>query len=731
MSSRRPSTLLMAAIVLLLLTTVAAQAAPFHVTSTADSGANTLRQAILDSNAAGPGPNLIDFTIPGAGVHTITVLTNLPTVTVPVNIDATTQPGFVPNTLAVGDNEVPQIELTNTLSLPNGLFFTGGNSSVKGMVISGFVTNVAFMTLGSNSVKACFIGTNATGTAAATTPGSVGVGVVSGVGNVIGGDNLADRNIISACSGENIELLPDTPVTGTGIFNNYIGTDAAGTTVLGTTAYGILIVSTNNRVGSDGGDESETAHPGNVIAGATIAGIRIQGPTAAGNQVEKNLIGTDATGLVGLPNGTGVVINLASTGNEIGEGNVIAFNTGDGVNVDGVGTIDNTITANSIFSNGGPGIDLTNTGNNSLPAPVLTGATNQFGETAISGTLTVVAQPTAQFIIEFFSDPVNEAGGKVFLGSKVVTTDGSGFVAFSAVFPGAVPTGQFITATATDAAGNTSQFSNAVTVGPAPDLVVKKVALSSPVQAGSNVTYMINIANRGNVAAANVVLTDVLPATLSFVTCSTTVGTCGAVLQTVTATIGTLNPGASANVAIVAKVLTSDADNSVINNTATATTTTQEPNTTNNTSTASIVVSNNTTNPPLIINTDLVSGNLFPAPGSVQTYVFKVTLRANKSIYGVTATGNAPGLQGNPVPSLGTVNVSGMISNPLITWRITTMTAGQVATLLVTEKRTIPANAPNGSLFTITGPWSATYYYAASKPTAGPTPALTATVTTP
>ena len=54
----------------------------FLVNTTADSGAGSLRQAILGSNAA-PGSNTIDFGI-GSGAQTISLLSALPNITVPV-----------------------------------------------------------------------------------------------------------------------------------------------------------------------------------------------------------------------------------------------------------------------------------------------------------------------------------------------------------------------------------------------------------------------------------------------------------------------------------------------------------------------------------------------------------------------------------------------------------------------------------------------------------------------
>jgi hypothetical protein len=62
--------------------------AVFTVTNTADGGVHSLRQAILDSNAT-PGTDSIDLNIPGGGVHVIPTASALPTITDPVNLDAT------------------------------------------------------------------------------------------------------------------------------------------------------------------------------------------------------------------------------------------------------------------------------------------------------------------------------------------------------------------------------------------------------------------------------------------------------------------------------------------------------------------------------------------------------------------------------------------------------------------------------------------------------------------
>ena len=87
-------------------------AATYTVTTTADSGAGSLRQAITDANGS-PGHDDIAFNITGSGVHTIAPATALPTITDQVTIDGYTQPGASANTNgpSQGTNAVIQIEI--------------------------------------------------------------------------------------------------------------------------------------------------------------------------------------------------------------------------------------------------------------------------------------------------------------------------------------------------------------------------------------------------------------------------------------------------------------------------------------------------------------------------------------------------------------------------------------------------------------------------------------------
>ena len=104
--------------------------------------------------------------------------------------------------------------------------------------------------------------------------------------------------------------------------------------------------------------------------------------------------------------------------------------------------------------------------NNFQNYPVLIGAV-QGSSTEIVGTLNSL--PNATYTLDFYdnsaSDPSGFGQGEVYLGFATVTTDGSGNVRFDVTVSGASANGDIITATATDASGNTSEFSHFITDG--------------------------------------------------------------------------------------------------------------------------------------------------------------------------------------------------------------------------------------------------------------------------
>ena len=229
---------------------------------------------------------------------------------------------------------------------------------------------------------------------------------------------------------------------------NFIGTDVHGKAGLGNHCSGISISGVQGGPGSSnnvvGGSDPQAR---NLISGNGCVGVEI-GPKG-NNRIQGNYVGTDATGTAPLPNNTdGIYIFNVSNDNLIGgiaegQANLIAFNGGDGVEVSGgYGAKRNTITRNRIHSNAGKGIALPNGGNEGLAAPVITTAS----ATQVSGT----ACPNCT--IEVFSDAADE--GAVYEGTT--TADASGNWTFTKA--GGL-TGPYVTATATDANGNTSEFS--------------------------------------------------------------------------------------------------------------------------------------------------------------------------------------------------------------------------------------------------------------------------------
>ena len=233
-----------------LLGTGAAPAATITVTTTADSGAGSLRQAILDSNGSAGVLDTIAFAI-GSGVQAITPLSALPIVTDPVVIDGTTQPGY---------GGTPLIEIGGAGILVAGLEIAAGGSTVRALAIHGFSVGIWLRNGGGNTVEGSYIGTDPTGTQG---PGNgKGIWITNASGNTIGGATPAARNLISA-NGD-IGILMDTaPLTV--VAGNFIGTDLTGTLDLGNHSVGVFLQN-----GSDdaviGGTAGTT--PGGPCAGA-------------------------------------------------------------------------------------------------------------------------------------------------------------------------------------------------------------------------------------------------------------------------------------------------------------------------------------------------------------------------------------------------------------------------------------------------------------------------------
>src|SRR5262245_35584562 len=144
-----------------LLAAASSLANTYTVTSTADSGAGTLRQAILDANA-NAGPDTIAFNIAGSGAHTIPLATPPPPLTSPVTIDGYTQSGASPNTQPFGQGLTTElrIEVTGGAGVGTCFFVQTGDTTIKGLVVNGCTTSVDVVSGSNNRVEGNFLGTD-------------------------------------------------------------------------------------------------------------------------------------------------------------------------------------------------------------------------------------------------------------------------------------------------------------------------------------------------------------------------------------------------------------------------------------------------------------------------------------------------------------------------------------------------------------------------------------------
>ncbi len=396
----------------------------------------------------------------------------------------------------------------------------GAGNVVAGQTFDGVVIDAA----NGNAIEGNLIGTDPTGTVALGNGAGVLIGFSFAAGNTLGGTTASAGNLISGNLGDGVLLNPDLGAGNT-ILGNRIGTDLTGTVALPNQGSGVEIDGSGVIVGGT------APGAGNVISGNDLDGIVIIANgnfdvPADDNLVQGNFIGTDATGtrpLGNAANGVGILgefigaANNTIGGTSAGAGNIIAFNAGNGVSVgespfDST-TVDDAVLSNSIFSNGSLGIDLGEDGvtpnnsgltqsgpNNFQNYPVFLSAANFGSKVGVKGTLS--AAPSTAYTIQFFAgtvaDPSGHGQGQYLLQTITVTTDASGNAAFTQYFPVIPPGAQFITATATDPSGNTSEFAQDVALTP----------FSTPIAAFDD-NYLTDINTTLTIAAPGVQTNDI------------------------------------------------------------------------------------------------------------------------------------------------------------------------------------------------------------------------------
>ena len=336
--------------------------------------------------------------------------------------------------------------------------------------------------------------------------------------NVIGtnGDgkgDAAERNVISGNAYQGV-YIGGTGTNFNAVAGNLIGVDEAGTTAIGNGNNGVWIAdgAQSNRIGVNAGDPGAAAEP-NVIGANSFSGIAISDPGTNFNAVSGNFIGTDTTVTLALGNGEdGVMISNGAQLNTIGGSmalaNTIRFNAQSGVVVLDNATTGDTIRFNSIDRNSKLGIDLGGDGLTPNHVPPATSGPNNwenypvimsagYGTTTTVG-VSFVSLPSGPYTIDFYASPIGDGEGNRYLGSVPVTTDANGKVNPPTTFniPANTKPDTWITATATDQAGDTSEFSAAWQLTALASQATVTPSISSPAY-GQSLTFTATVAPFG------------------------------------------------------------------------------------------------------------------------------------------------------------------------------------------------------------------------------------------
>ena len=258
------------------------------VTNTNDSGAGSLRQAILGANGT-PGLNLVFFDIAGACPRTIQLASALPAITDSVRFDFLTQPGSSRNTSDEADNATRCVILrpASVNAIARGLststtFGSGVQVGISGLAAGGFSEAAVYFTGGGDHyVQGSQFGGSVGGTTLPANATSILIGATNGA-RVGGPDNL-QRNVIGGASvaGVSLELAFDSS-----IHNNLIGVAANGR------------FAEPNAIGVRLNGASDNTISDNVVSG-NGNGIVVLSPS--GFESSRNLIVGNRVGLRALP----------------------------------------------------------------------------------------------------------------------------------------------------------------------------------------------------------------------------------------------------------------------------------------------------------------------------------------------------------------------------------------------------------------------------------------------
>ena len=367
--SKKPRLLLLSSLLLstllgsFLMLNPLAFATTYTITSMAQSGAGSLSAAITLANA-NPGLDLIECDASMGGTTEYTV--SLPAITEDLIIDCSGSGSRVTlhnnsggllgaiEYVGGGNHEIKGLDIDGFSSGIQVSSTTTGSVTIGGTGVGEdiLIENSINWNLGIDSNNVTVQNTTL------LTPGAENIRVISGTGIVIGGTSVSQRNYINNAAGDGIHIQED--VTGITIAGNYIGLDADGSTGNGNVGVGVLVDAGASGVVIGGA----TSASRNLISD-NLSGVNIQ---SNGVTLRNNYIGLNAAGTTAVAN-TSTAVVVSGSNNTIQE-NVISGNTGVGVRLsssagamDGNSIIDNVIglkaDESAIVANNSHGIQLT------------------------------------------------------------------------------------------------------------------------------------------------------------------------------------------------------------------------------------------------------------------------------------------------------------------------------------------------------------------------------------
>ncbi len=265
----------------------------------------------------------------------------------------------------------------------DGVFVFGSNNNTIGGASAGNVisSNGQYGVTVENGSKNNLISSNFIGLNGEGGPGrgnSNGVAVFDSTGTTVGGVTGTGGNVISSNTNYGVDVH-GADSGGTVIEGNIIGLSASGAAA--PNASGIILDGTAGVLISQ-----------NVISANTVDGVFVSGGFSS--VLTRNLIGTDVTGFTGEGNGGDGVDIVGATfitvgGTSSSLTNVIAGNSGYGVQISGAGATNNTIEGDLIgvnlsgrtaLGNGASGIWV-----NNVPLTTIGGAPQAYNVIANSG----------------------------------------------------------------------------------------------------------------------------------------------------------------------------------------------------------------------------------------------------------------------------------------------------------------------------------------------------------